>query len=405
MSALQKLSTVRSLQALALAVRYAGRVLPAAAASTRASMQNIPAHHLSHTSPLWGARFTNPWPTWTGDKSLKEVWGLMREMRAVGAPEYGYLSKNRVPTLEDCSRAFPLVQPDAAALANPPAAAVQALWVGHATMLVQMQGLTFITDPVFSQRPSPVQFAGPRRAVQPALVPESPAMPHLDFVLISHNHYDHLDNGSVNRLFKRFGHALSWYVPLGLKAWFRSKGITNVTELDWWQEAQHPGTKVRVVLTPAQHWSARGAFDRRATLWGGWAVLGEQLRFWFAGDTGYCPVFAEIGDRLGPFDLSAIPIGAYNPRNFMRPMHIGPEEAVTIHQEVRSKRSVGVHCCTFFLTTEPLDEPPQLLLDTLAQQGLNPQEFITLRHGAIIQSAAGQDLNRPQTLPLAAANI
>eukprot|EP00878_Enallax_costatus_P024765 GHUV01026450.1.p1 GENE.GHUV01026450.1~~GHUV01026450.1.p1 ORF type:complete len:360 (+),score=55.78 GHUV01026450.1:835-1914(+) len=316
----------------------------------KAAMDHIPAHHLSHKPPLWGARFDNPWPTWPGDKGLTDVWKFVREVRRAKVPQHGYLSTNRNATLEECSRAFPLVKPDAAALADPPAAAVQAMWVGHATMLVQMEGLSFITDPVFSQRASPVQFMGPQRCVQPAIEPEHPAFPKLDFVLISHNHYDHLDTGSVNRLFRRFGNDLAWYVPLGLKSWFKGQGIQNVTELDWWQQVQHPGSKVNLVLTPAQHWSARGGYDRRATLWGGWAVLGPQLKFWFAGDTGYCPVFKEIGERLGPFDLSAIPIGAYQPRNFMRAQHIGPDEAVTVHKEVRSWRSIGIHCCTFCLT-------------------------------------------------------
>ncbi|KAF8056443.1 Napepld [Scenedesmus sp. PABB004] len=326
--------------ALGVAVMGAGAV-----AST------LPPHHLAQRPPLLGPRFDNPWPTWTGDKSLGDVLGLLREMRALGAPNWGYLAGNRRPSLADCSAAFPRVPPDAAALRAPPGGAVQALWVGHASLLVQLEGVSFMTDPFFSQRSSPLQFVGPQRAVQPALVPEDAAMPRLDFVLISHNHYDHLDSGSVERLHKRFGHDLAWYVPLGLKAWFTRRGITNVTELDWWQEAQHPGSKVRVTLTPAQHWSARGAFDRRATLWGGWAVVGEARRFWFAGDTGYCPVFPEIGERLGPFDLAAIPIGAYEPRGFMAPMHVGPEESVAIHREVRSRRSIGIHCCTFALTT------------------------------------------------------
>eukprot|EP00775_Hariotina_reticulata_P002822 gene2822-3115_t len=293
-------------------------------------MQNLPAHHLSQQLPWLGARFQNPWPTWPGDMPLHKLMRFMRAMRVQGAPEHGYLSWNRQPTLQECSEAFPLVPPDAAALAAPPADAVQAMWIGHATALVQLEGVTFITDPFFSQRASPFQFMGPRRAVQPALVPEDAAMPKLDFVLISHNHYDHLDYGSV---------------------WFARLGIHNVKELDWWQEVEHPGSKVRVVLTPAQHWSARGMFDRRTTLWGGWAVLGQQLRFWFAGDTGYCPVFRDIGARLGPFDLCTIPIGAYSPQEFMQPMHICPEEAVQVHRDVSSKRSIGIHCCTFHLTT------------------------------------------------------
>lgn len=119
---------------------------------------------------------------------------------------------------------------------------------------------------------------------------------------------------------------------------------------------------IRVVCTPCQHWSARTPFDKNTTLWSSWAVVGAQRRFWFGGDTGYCSVFKEIGDRLGPFDLSAIPIAAYEPRWFHRPAHLDPFDAVKVHQDVGSKRSVGVHCCTWSLTDEPLDEPPKLLV-------------------------------------------
>ncbi len=251
---------------------------------------------------------------------------------------------------------------DAAALASPPADAVQAVWVGHATMFVQMDGFTFLTDPVFSQRCSPVQFAGPIRVTPPAFEIEEAALPHLDFILLSHNHYDHLDYNSVKRLHKRYGDGLEWYIPLGLKSWFNGVGITNVQELDWWQEVEHTrssssssggggsggggegssskgeaGTcsSIRIAMTPAQHWSARGIADRRQTLWGGYAVMGAQQRFWFAGDTGYCPAFREIGERYGPFDLAAIPTGAYGPRWFMAPQHIDPKEAV----------QVGAGCC------------------------------------------------------------
>ena len=175
------------------------------------------------------------------------------------------------------------------------------------------------------------------------------------------NHYDHLDLGSVKALHARFGHALAWYVPLGLRPWFKSRGITNVTELDWWQEAAHGGSGVRVALTPAQHWSIRTPWSKKQSLWGGWAVLGPRLRFWFTGDTGYCNVFPEIGERLGPFDLSLIPTGAYEPRWFMKPQHTDPGEAVAIHQEVRSMRSVACHLATFSLTDEPMDEPVRRL--------------------------------------------
>eukprot|EP00877_Chromochloris_zofingiensis_P006620 jgi/Chrzof1/2210/Cz11g06150.t1 len=388
-------------------VRHTIRLLPsvvtAGATSFRApclsTMASLPAHHISRTSPWpWAPRFDNPWDTWTGDKKLSDVRKFMRQMRELGVPDYGYLSNNRKPSLEDFSKAFPLNQLDTDALAHPPTDAVQAAWVGHACVLVQMEGVTFITDPVLSERCSPVQFLGPRRVVAAPYAPESDRMPKLDFVLISHNHYDHLDTTSVKRIHRRFGDHVTWYVPLGLKAWFQAEGITNVIELDWWQEVAHHGSRVKIVMTPAQHWSARGILDRRQTLWGGYAVIGQHQRVWFAGDTGYCPVFQEIGERLGPFDLSAIPIGAYEPRDFMKPQHTNPEDAIQIHKDVKSQRSIGIHCCTFFLTLEPLDEPPRRLAAGLATLGMDPQEFVTLQHGALIQTVNGVTLNQPLLL-------
>ncbi|PNH03963.1 N-acyl-phosphatidylethanolamine-hydrolyzing phospholipase D [Tetrabaena socialis] len=236
-------------------------------------------------------------------------------------------------------RAFPLNPVDWAALAAPPPDTVQAVW---------MDGFTFITDPVFSERCAPVQFAGPKRLVAPALTCEEPQMPALDFVLLSHNHYDHLDTGSVRSLHRRYGKGLTWYVPLGLRSWFASEGVTNVVELDWWQSVTHASDtsnkSVVITMVPAQHWAARGVRDRCRSLWGGYVRPGtgtgrcrrrrpgrapasapappRPLRFYFVGDTGYCPVFTEIGKRFAPIDLAAVPIGAYDPRWFMKPQHV-----------------------------------------------------------------------------------
>lgn len=194
------------------------------------------------------------------------------ERRQEGAPGDGWLSYCRRPTPADWAAAFPLKAPDAAALASPPKDAVQALWVGHASVLVQLGGLTFLTDPVFAKRCSPISFLGPARVVSPALDASSPELPKLDAVVISHNHYDHLCDSSVKGLYSRFGDALRFYVPLGLADWFKKRGITNVVECDWWDEIEHkPG--VRVVFTPAQHWSMRKPWDRKSSLWGGWAII------------------------------------------------------------------------------------------------------------------------------------
>lgn len=266
-------------------------------------------------------------------------------------------------------------------------------WIGHATVLLQVKGYNILTDPHFSDRASPVSWAGPRRAAPPGLSVDE--LPPIDVVLISHDHYDSLDTESVRALAARpAGKDTLFLVPLGLKSWFLEQGIERVAELDWWEE--HVLDDLRIVAAPAQHWSKRNLFGRNRTLWAGWAVLSDELRFLFAGDSGYSPHFADIGERLGPFDLAAIPIGAYEPRWFMRPHHVNPEEAVQAHLDVRSRRSVAIHWGTFVLTDEPLDEPPQRLREARRDHGLPEDAFVVLRHGETI-TVPGAD--RSSTTP------
>jgi N-acyl-phosphatidylethanolamine-hydrolysing phospholipase D len=204
-------------------------------------------------------------------------------------------------------------------------------------------------------------------------------MPDIDFVVISHNHYDSLDHRTVDR----FGDTVLWYVPLGLKAWFTDRGIspTRVVELDWWQSHRF-NERVEVTFTPAQHWSRRGPWDTNASLWGGWAVDIDGFNSWFAGDTGYnAGYFTDIGERLGPFRLAMIPIGAYAPRYFMSPVHIDPAQAVAVHLDVRAQQSVPVHWGTFALTIEPLLEPPRLLSEEMQKRGLPQDSFRALKIG------------------------
>lgn len=249
-------------------------------------------------------------------------------------------------------------------------------WVGHSTFVLQLGGLNLITDPHFSSRASPVQFAGPLRYTPPAMAID--ALPPLDIALISHDHYDHLDEASVVQLARRHP-GLTFVVPLGLKAWLARRRIERVIELDWWQHADLGGLRVHAV--PAQHFSGRSAHDRNRTLWCGFVVEHVGQRVYFAGDTGYSPDFADIGARFAPIDLALIPIGAYEPRWFMQSMHVNPEEAVRIHQDVGSRRSVAMHWGTFRLTEEPLDEPPHRLRRALATEGIDPDRFWIMQHG------------------------
>ncbi|HTT10282.1 MAG TPA: MBL fold metallo-hydrolase [Burkholderiaceae bacterium] len=255
-------------------------------------------------------------------------------------------------------------------------------WIGHATALVQIGTVRVLTDPQFSERASPVQWAGPKRHQPPGVALAD--LPHVDVVLISHNHYDHLDEGSVRALNAQQGGAPLFVVPLGLERWFQDIGITNVRALDWWDHLEVAGATVTV--TPVQHWSRRTLSDTNQSLWGGFVIQavsdGVMRRVFFAGDTGYSAQhFRAIGARLGPFDLALLPIGAYEPRWFMQPQHVDPEEAVQIHRDIRARLSIGVHWGTFQLTDEPLDAPVDALAAARAKFGLRDDEFIVLRHG------------------------
>lgn len=254
-------------------------------------------------------------------------------------------------------------------------------WIGHATALVQLGGMNFLTDPHFSERASPVQFMGPRRWQRPGIAPAE--LPRIDVVLLSHNHYDHLDAGSVDALATQPGGPPLFLVPLGVDRWMESAGVARVRAMDWWESLDFEDATVSFV--PAQHWSRRTLADTNTTLWGGFVVQSGARSFYFAGDTGYGPDFAAIGERFGGFDLSLLPIGAYEPRWFMREAHVNPEEAVRIHRDVRSRRSVAIHWGTFPLTDEPLDRPLAELAVARKRHRLAAEDFVTLRHGGTLK--------------------
>jgi N-acyl-phosphatidylethanolamine-hydrolysing phospholipase D len=238
-------------------------------------------------------------------------------------------------------------------------------WIGHATVLVQLGKVNVLTDPQWSDRASPVSWGGPSRLNSPGIEFEN--LPRIDVVLISHDHYDHLDLTTVKRLADV--HDPLFVVPLGMKAWFAENGMKRVEELDWWQERVYRG--VRFVCLPAQHFGQRTLSDANERLWASWAVVGSERRLYFSGDTGYFDGFKDVGKRLGPFDVAAIAIGAYLPPEIMKAVHLTPEEAVRAFTDLDARTLLGIHWGTFDLADEPLDEPPQRMLAEIRRRGID----------------------------------
>jgi len=236
-------------------------------------------------------------------------------------------------------------------------------WIGHATLLIQLDGVNILTDPIWSDHTGPFGL-GPRRLVAPGLRFED--LPPIHAVIISHDHYDHLDWPTVQHLAST--HHPTFFVPLGLAKWFVDRGVHEVVELDWWQRAVFRG--LTFVATPAQHGSGRSLTDQNLRLWASWVVLGREQRLFFAGDTGYTPALAAIGERLGPFDVAAIPIGGYSAYHDHHPNHVSPEEAMQLFEDVRGRLFVPMHWGTFALNREPFREPPRRLLDEALRRGV-----------------------------------
>jgi L-ascorbate metabolism protein UlaG (beta-lactamase superfamily) len=261
-------------------------------------------------------------------------------------------------------------------------------WVGHSTLLFQIDGLNLLTDPHWGQRASPVSFAGPKRHQAPGIPFDQ--LPRIDAVVISHNHWDHLDQETVQALIERHSGIL-FFVPLGIQYWFKKevKGAVlegparNVIALDWDQYASIKGKtkKLDLHFLAVQHWSARSIGDRYETLWGSWAFMHPDLRFWFSGDLAYSPDIKAIGERMGGFDLAAIAIGAYEPRWFMKDSHLNPREALQAMRDVNAKAAIGIHWGTFDgMSDEPLDQAPKDL-EIAKKESSSPLNFFVLKHG------------------------
>jgi L-ascorbate metabolism protein UlaG (beta-lactamase superfamily) len=252
-------------------------------------------------------------------------------------------------------------------------------WVNHATALVQFEGFSALTDPVFSKRVSPISWLGPKRVKNPGLMLSE--LPKIDVVVISHNHYDHMDLASIKTIWHMYQPLI--IVPLGNAQIIRSLGIDKVLELDWWGSHQFSDAH-QVILTPAQHWSARGIFDRYKALWGGFIIKSFDIKVFFAGDTGYNSHFKMIRKRFGKMDFSLLPIGAYEPRWFMKDNHMNPSEAVKAHVDLESQMSMGIHFDTFQLSNEAIDDPVKDLNKSLAKHSISPEIFIAPKIGQTV---------------------
>lgn len=317
-------------------------------------------------------RYYNPWDTWE-DPSFTKLLKWVATDR----------NKRNIPSQEELDKTLPIKTIIYKDLKSPPPPGrVRVMWIGHASTLVQFDGVTLLTDPVFGDIVGPKGIIG-RKRYRPCPVSVDD-LPNIDAVFTSHNHFDHLDENTVRKLNERFGESLRWFAPLGLKTWFCATGCQNVVEMDWWDEScLENRPEILVACTPTQHWSRRSVGDFCKTLWGSWVIKGPSASYFFAGDTGYCTGFKEIGNRYGPFSLAAIPIGAYEPVWFKKPQHISPEEAAQVHIDVRACKSIGIHWGTFPLGSEFYLDPPKEVRKGMEKLGQDPEDFLTLHHGEV----------------------
>ncbi|KAF2795258.1 Metallo-hydrolase/oxidoreductase [Melanomma pulvis-pyrius CBS 109.77] len=375
------------------------------------------AHHLKH-----GKGYRNPWESFKEFSGPKIMWSMMSR-RFSGAAN---IPDTTPPTV-------PIVAPTFLPSRTTPT--LRATWLGHACFYVEFPGgLRVLFDPVFEDCCAPINLKTLKRFTPPPCEIED--LPVIDVVVISHNHYDHLSYPTTQRIVKK-NPDVHFFAPLGNKKWFESCGIKNVTELDWWdtrdvklelvkskggkvdsvavtptaeghtQEHTQGEAEKKITATigalPCQHVTARGPFDKCKTLWASWSVESGGAKVYFAGDTGYravpplpagtddygpefahlpvCPAFAQIGALRGPFDLGLIPIGAYEPRWIMSPMHANPKDSVNIFLETKCKKAIGMHWGTWVLTEEDVMEPPKKLTEALKEKEVEAGRFAVVDIG------------------------
>ncbi|WP_339388559.1 MBL fold metallo-hydrolase [Planctobacterium marinum] len=304
-----------------------------------------------------GKKYYNPTLQKQFSPGLSDIYQMMRE----GRPDWPDRIENKGVSQLDAT-----LGPDDFSLT----------FVNHATFLIQFAGVNVLTDPVWSERASPVSWIGPKRVRKPG-IPIS-KLPNIDLILISHNHYDHLDIKTLKLLSDKFNPVV--VVPIGDKKLLNSVGIRNVKELDWWESiSMEEGSTI--TFTPTQHSSARGLFDRDKSLWGSYFIKYRQRSIYFGGDAGYSSHFSETRKRLGPPDVALLGIGAYAPRFFMKSIHMDPAEAVLAHKDLGANQSVGMHFGTFQLSSESFDQPLKELGIALLEQGVKESAFTTLQDG------------------------
>ncbi|KAJ2825906.1 Protein-lysine N-methyltransferase efm4, partial [Coemansia furcata] len=322
----------------------------------RVQLQGDKSHHHN-------GRFRNPWPSFTQVPPLTFIWHLLTRDTSAARQS---IAEGRAPQV---------ITPDFATLATH--SSPQLTWLGHSSVLIHLDSATILCDPVFSARCSPTQWLGPKRYTPaPCQVND---LPEIDYLVISHNHHDHLDWSTLREVATRYP-VIQVFAPLGNGPILNSAGFRTVHISDWWEEVAVAG-RYKFACTPAQHNASRGLFDHDTTLWSSWVIEGPSgQRVFFSGDTAYssaygneegavCPAFKQIGQVYGPIDLAALAVGGYGPETFFCGVNSRPEHAVRIHEDIGAKRSVPIHWGTFMLTSEPVDEPPARFAREMGARG------------------------------------